>query len=519
MSVKREFSLGILIVLTCSLIPSQVDAAQKITPGSTCKTLKQKIIYLNKTYTCIKAGKKSLWNNGVKVVDTPEIIPTPAPEPIKVENVKNALCALDPNVPEEWRAYQDFALKNFNCARPYRYLDAKLPSATPTSLITQSNELTSIQDCKISNGSRNGSGLIAFTPNPEVDLSKPVNIQIVPVDFTDYPAKESPLADHEKYFRYIKDGFSKLSDGHVVINFQIPSSYIRMEKPIDSYATGGNNGGYASSTAFAWKNMDTLSYGKDLIAKVDPVIDFKNTDYIIILVPPSVPASYVSHPQVLPLFVTNERTIGNVYSIPPVSAVDNGSWFGVEPFLHLHEMMHPMNLVDDHYGDGEFGRKTGDAGTGNWGIMSGMTTDFLIWDKWVSRMIPDSQFRCAPKNVTSTHWIRPSSIYGDYEKGLVIPISATKVIVVESMRPAGFNFKLPIESQGALVYLINTNLKEHGEGINVLRPENRKSSIYTTSFILSDAPLKKGESINIEGYNISVIESGGFGDVIQVKKT
>jgi len=73
MSVKRGFSLGILIVLTCSLTPSQVDAAQKITPGSTCKTLKQKIVYLNKTYTCTKSGKKIVWSKGVKVASTPTL--------------------------------------------------------------------------------------------------------------------------------------------------------------------------------------------------------------------------------------------------------------------------------------------------------------------------------------------------------------------------------------------------------------------------------------------------------------
>jgi len=608
----RKLLAGLVAVLSLSLFTAQISVAA-VSPGAKCSKAGATSTYNGKKYTCVKSGKKLVWNKGVALekptpVATPSATPTPTPsdtptptpsatptptpsatptptpsatptfprefeicndgdpwvigitqkgsfaylscgpdkkrhpenseykidqktgEPIggspsavngqtsSPSNFSNPLCAADPNVPEEWRAYEAFALKTFSCARPYRYVQVKLTEDNPTSLLTNTSQLSPLSECKISNGVRNNSGLIAFPGNPEVDLSRPLNIQIVPVEFLDYPASGTPLADHEKYFRYIKEGFSKLSDGHVVINFNIPSTYVKMGKTLESYATGGTNGGYASTSAFTWKNMDTLSYGRDLIAKVDPVIDFSQTNYIMIMVPPTVPSQYVSHPQILPLFVTNEKTIGNVYSVPPMSAIDRNSWFGVEPFLHLHEMMHPMNLVDDHYGDGEFGRKNGNAGTGNWGIMSGMTTDFLLWDKWISRMIPDSQFRCAPKNVTSTHWLRPSSIYGDYEKGLVIPISNTKVVVIESTRAAGFNFKLPSEAQGALVYVVDASNKNHGEGINVIRPQSRKGTIYETSFVFSDAPLKLNESLVVEGYRISVIESGDFGDVIKVEK-
>jgi hypothetical protein len=74
MRIRGSLAKSFLIALTFALIPVSAISAQKITPGSTCKVLNQKIAYQNKTYTCIKSGKKLVWNKGVVVRK-----PTPAP--------------------------------------------------------------------------------------------------------------------------------------------------------------------------------------------------------------------------------------------------------------------------------------------------------------------------------------------------------------------------------------------------------------------------------------------------------
>ena len=45
-----------------TLIPVDAFSAPKITAGSNCKTYKQKVSNMNKTYTCIKSGKKLVWS-------------------------------------------------------------------------------------------------------------------------------------------------------------------------------------------------------------------------------------------------------------------------------------------------------------------------------------------------------------------------------------------------------------------------------------------------------------------------
>ena len=86
MRIRGSLTQGLLIALALTLIPVSAISAPKITPGSTCKVLKQKVVYQNKTYTCIKSGKKLVWNKGIVIVK-----PTPTPTPSPTPTVKTLL--------------------------------------------------------------------------------------------------------------------------------------------------------------------------------------------------------------------------------------------------------------------------------------------------------------------------------------------------------------------------------------------------------------------------------------------
>ena len=85
---KNKFRLGgLAIILVLTLLPITAFSATKITPGSKCKIVNQKITYLNKTYTCLKSGKNLKWNNGVLITKpkpaapkVPVPVATPTPE-------------------------------------------------------------------------------------------------------------------------------------------------------------------------------------------------------------------------------------------------------------------------------------------------------------------------------------------------------------------------------------------------------------------------------------------------------
>ena len=103
MRTKGSLTKGLLIALAFTLIPVSAISAKKITPGTTCKVMKQKVVFQNKTYTCIKSGKKLVWNKGVAIknptptatptaTQTPTPTPTPTPTKIKPAPIKYRNC-------------------------------------------------------------------------------------------------------------------------------------------------------------------------------------------------------------------------------------------------------------------------------------------------------------------------------------------------------------------------------------------------------------------------------------------
>ena len=128
--------------------------------------------------------------------------------------------------------------------------------------------------------------------------------------------------------------------------------------------------------------------------------------------------------------------------------------------MWLHEMSHAGLDIGDYYN------------SGIWGSVGSGRLDQLGWDKYIEGFMNDAQIRCASPNETSTHWIVPSAAKGPYQKLVVVPLSKNKVIVVESMRSAGYNYKLPKVNQGALVYTVDVSITAHGEGTDVYIPNS-----------------------------------------------
>lgn len=505
-----------LLVILISLVLIPLTPATATTKVCSYK----KVNTVKNGFVCKKVGYVYRWTQIPKPI-TNKVEPTPiktdpaqASKPIQsLDQVFNSQCELDKNVPEEWKVYQEFALKTFNCARPYRFVMTSMTEVKPlTKLDTDASQ--SISTCKI-RSVRGSAPPVGFVDNTDINLSGKVNVQVVPLQFNDYKTTNSPKSDYGKYFDYLSSGFYNLSDGLTNFNFNVPDRYFDMNSNISSYSVPGT---IDHGPGWVWDKQDTARYSSDIIRASDPHIDFTNVDYVFIIVPPTVPAKYVAHGgNDFNILQTGEKLIRSIYRMPPASSVDRSSWYGVEPFLHFHEIMHPIGKLDDHLGD-DAGRSGPNVGTGFWGSMSGLMMDFLAWDKWTAGMMKDSQVVCAKVDNSKSYWVKPSSIFGQHDKLLVIPVSATKNIVIESMRSYGFNFKLPKSTNGALVYTVDSAINKRDYGVNVIRPSNRTGSIYSGPFILSDAALKLNDFVIVDGFKISVLESGDFGDIVKVEK-
>jgi hypothetical protein len=221
---------------------------------------------------------------------------------------------------------------------------------------------------------------------------------------------------------------------------------------------------------------------------------------------------------------TKEGVVKHVITASPLTYKKGTNFhttFVLHPMHVLHEMFHPGAGLEDHNGSGFWQNGNSgnpdEAGMGNWGLMSHSMTDLLTWEKWLLGFALDKQIFCQTTFETkSTYWLAPSGVKTAKQKLLVIKVNDHEVLVVESARAAGFNYKLPKSSEGALVYTVNTEETRAEYGLTLLRPQG--TAINAKPFVMSNSSLQKGEYVTYKGIKIQVTEAGPFGDVVTVSK-
>ena len=427
-------------------------------------------------------------------------------------------CENDSELQGDWEQDQAIFKKFDLCVGAFQLVPAEMPQESPTTQISSIDDLMGSKKCKITNDP-NVDIVRAFLNSNQNGLKESLHpspdtvYQVIPLQSKDAPnvSGNSPSADYQKYFDFLSTWTKYVSDGDSSVEFRVPDQYLEFPGKIGKYKVGHKNHDDPGHIAFA----------NDVSKVIDGKLDINSADMILIVVPAGTDLGVIEQGPV-PL-VQNGRRHPNSTALSPALTMENADpkynlWFS-HPMGVLHELYHIGPGLEDHVGTAhgdKWGVKEGDEiGTGQWGVMSSGITDLLAWEKWYMGFMLDSQIRCAKSDKESTHWLAPSTIKTTKPKLLVIPLGRHEALIIESMRSKGLNYKLPKMSEGALVYHLNASEPRRDFSYQVLGPEGRRIS--TSSFLLADWTMKQGESIDFKGVQISVIESGEFGDVIEVR--
>lgn len=544
----RKVVAGLVAVLSLTLITAQLSVAAVI-PGTKCSKAGVTSLYNGKKYTCVKSGKKLVWNKGVAlpkpmpaatptpsptaiqtVTPAPITTPTPTPTPtVKYLSPEetystddgylddiNGPCWIDPRVPEEWDRVFPFQSRD-KCMGIVRLGKYILGNKRPTVTFDSAEKFTDVTQCKITTPSNSRSGLGWTTAdrgrNEWRELRKYPSpktvIQLIPLYSLDGEVpKKSPMEDYGKYLDFIKNWIEYSSDNGSKVEVRVPSKYLEFNSRLSEYKVFHTNN---------HDHPEHARLNRDVIAAVDPQIDFSGVN-IVIVVPTSGSKSNVLQQGALGPMKTAEGTIGvtstqfaDMMTEPNLSEYSN---LGA-PFWWLHELFHAGFGLDDHYGDTKRDINS-EYGMGWWSLMTPWGGDLTSYEKWLLGFITDSQVQCLTSIFGSQHWLAPTTVQTTKSKSLIIPISSTKLIIAESIRPAGLFYKIPQKIQGVLVYEVDLMKDSHGMGMKLVLPKTR--SVSNDPFFLADAPLKAGEFVVTEGIRISIVESGTFGDVVKVEK-
>jgi M6 family metalloprotease-like protein len=470
MRVTGRPTKGLILALTIALIPVNAVSAQKINPGSTCKVLKQKVVYLKKTYTCTKSSKRLTWNKGVAIKSTP--IPTPTPIPTK----------------------------NF--------------TYTPPTVLGDSIEICKIKE--VSN-SRRGGGFtgagfpewITLTPSKGT-----VKWALIPIDFSDLPGEKNFRSRVDSQMKLLSDWYSTVSEGKFKVEWVIADKWMTLP---------GKTSEYAISQSV---NLNDAANGpklfKDAMDAADPFFDFTNIQVVNFILPSG--QTFIGEgsqgfpwDQAVKKYASKEGSI-SAYSIP-------GQHFdlpGKEYWSYwAHEFVHSIGIA--HVGSSR--ESSSFHAYDMSGNQDGPNRELSGWLRFFAGWLNEERIYCQgfAKLQNTEITLVPLSGSDVGVKVAIIPINESKAVIFESRRVTKFDCTTPTPRNGVLVYIFDAKLG-HGEpflipvapAVRALEKDSCGSQ-NNKSDPTRDFLLHEGDKVTVEGITVEVLLHGNYDKVLVSK--
>ena len=549
----KKIPLPLFLILVL-ILPVNANAAVKA--GANCKQAGQTSTFAGKKYTCVKNGKKLIWNKGVNVsipttptAAKPKEPVAPAPsqpliDPTKPRQGQSCprnsqdvvgydmqlkLVALmcnqfdDRYFPRPGGAEVDQATGKFKkgpmqeTTQVIEWKEPEVISTRPKTEITNVSALAEVSLCKIPDAGAvgampfnnqhhfiSGFGLYA----ERAPLTRDPVIQFVTIDFPDLQGKRTPAEDLKEVTDFLGKYWSSQVVNPIKLDFRIPNSYIRMPMNVVDYAMN------IDFFTPQWRPDTAFNYVRAAVKVADPFIDFSKADVMVIAVPAEVTRSQIaafiaeSSEARFPDqgFQTSEKRIMNTLVMAGASGGKD-----YELLNWAHELGHNFGLTDIRNTQNRGMQDSSDLGI--YDLMNSMLApELLAWNRFIVGGLNDNQVRCVTSG-SSTHLIRPVAMPIKEEKLVVIPTGRFTAIAIESRRAIGFDAPLGTASEGVIVYEIDTTVPY---GLSTMKLVPRIGS--TDKQWRRDSALKSGDSVSTQGWKISVVESGSFGDVVKVEK-
>jgi len=246
---------------------------------------------------------------------------------------------------------------------------------------------------------------------------------------------------------------------------------------------------------------------KELISASDPTVDFSKFDVAYFLSPKSIPSSSIAYG---PAFVNDLKTQDGVLRNASFSGADAYQNFPGAGWKWIsHETGHLFGLHDLYTVDPQ------PPTYGSWDLMSlnwsTAAIEINAWNRYIQGWLDDNQISCLDKNkpTNETIVLNPIARINNLTKAIVVKISDSKIVVIESRRSEGFDVLSPSQA-GTLVYTVDMKIGSIKGGWQTQRRPGSTAKDFT------DAALKTGDKIVVEGVSIEVISQNTEGDKVKV---
>ena len=369
----------------------------------------------------------------------------------------------------------------------------------------------------------------AFPFAPTVlPITGEIDVAFIFVDWADLPGTK---ADYD-YFKYSAEMFSDFywmaSENKLKMKMHIEDKWHRVSGSYLDFATVS-----PEEEAQRGDAPKKQVFYDAVVAAVDDEIDFTDIEIVLMAIP-TAKSVFVGGPHEFNFdwngsFKTAERTIYDIAAPGDfnIQRTESGTptWS-----YYVHEVGHMLGIP--HQAD-EDENKPGSkkyivTPIGGWDVMSehgGGQRTMTTWLRWLAGWLDDDQIACTTKEAVGSEFyeLTPVNVVGGEKEALVIKLSETKAVVVESRR---FDKKFDVETgnspNGLIAYTVDaTRASAQGNQV-ILSPRNITEYIKQENtwpdWRELDAIFFQGDSIVIEGIKIEAFSIGKNSDVVKVSK-
>ena len=335
---------------------------------------------------------------------------------------------------------------------------------------------------------------------PALPSTGVANIQLIAIDFSDavgtadeLTAADAEISEYNKWFDFT-------SNKTLSFNWQYPKRWLRMSRPSPSYAHAKGD------------PATVLPMAQEIVSLADPLIDFTNSDFVFVLFPKTIRGLNDG------IGMANWRVES---AEGPVKNLFGGADYFYDNKYELwsfwiHEWGHPMGLA-------------GHSPRSNLSIMdnqNGSSVTLNVWDTFFAGWMGADELYCMPsaQSKLETQLI-PLERLQRGMRGVIVPISTTEALVVESHRAEGWGARLGAGTYGVLVYYIDTtkDTDRSGEQQGIVKETWSKYVTPTTVDTNPDPSnalnklLLQGDTVTYKGVTVTLTKTGDV-DTVRITK-
>lgn len=551
--------LAVFVTAAIFLVPISAIAAVKA--GATCTKIGAISVYSGKKYTCIKSGKKLVWDKGVAIAKpVPTITPTPSPTQTPAPTPSPTPSPTATSAPfveggncEKMGIQGKDSTGLLECRKIVgnkliyvRITNNFEPIVNPTS----PDPLTTCQLPDMRTTKLFPRPGIAYPPVPIGDFKPAGNFKIVVVgiDFSDAPGKVNPSTYWDADLAVVDDWIKWYTNEKVKYNYVKVDKWLRAPRLATAYENDGEAPKTGANTTFSAAGVSDAEKTGEFLKLIESEADMSNVAAVWIYHPPSVEGKLTGQWYSRDVNYQSAK-YGKITSA--LFAIGGDTWFSMRTRwgYWLHEMMHSHGIFG-HYVKIPW----------RIGLMStadSWSTALLSWDSLAQGWTNPENLYCVEKSKVTSVDLKLVPLEREQKGNRVamIKLNDHQVLMVESHRKDKWSDGLAPGFTGVMVTLIDTTknttwdnpegfanpssiaqvLKipgvNHGPYESVGTPHPNPGNMYQGVGIINGIGVSgdkegwdqnyfmyQGESVTYEGIKISLLSTGD-NDTIRIEKT